>query len=154
MTWSASAVFGAWVEDTFENTAALDTDADTFKTTLYNNSITPDRTVTAANSAFNAGQWATANELTATGWPTGGNALASVTSSRSSGTYTFDAADRAGGASDTISGAFGDLVYDDTIATPVADQGFCYNYFGGSNSVTSGTFTIVWNASGIVTATF
>jgi hypothetical protein len=29
----------------------------------------------------------------------------------------------------------------------------CYNYFGGVNSVTDGTFTIVWNASGIFTIT-
>ena len=39
------------------------------------------------------------------------------------------------------------------ITTPVADQGICYNYFGGANSVTLGTFTIVWNASGIFALT-
>ena len=45
--------------------------------------------------------------------------------------------------------AFGCLVYDDTLATPVVDQGVSYHYFGGSQSVTAGTFTIVWNTSGI-----
>jgi hypothetical protein len=44
-------------------------------------------------------------------------------------------------------------VYDDTIATPVANQGLCYNYFGGTQSVTGGLFTIVWNASGILAVT-
>jgi hypothetical protein len=44
---------------------------------------------------------------------------------------------------------FGCLVYDDTITTPVADQGLCFNYFGGTQSVTAGTFTVVWSASGI-----
>ena len=49
----------------------------------------------------------------------------------------------------TLTAVFGCLVYDDTLTTPVADPGLSYNYFGGTNSVTSGTFTVVWNASGI-----
>ena len=49
----------------------------------------------------------------------------------------------------TLTNAYGCLVYNDTVTTPVADQGLCFNYFGGANSVTSGTFTVVWNASGI-----
>jgi hypothetical protein len=48
-----------------------------------------------------------------------------------------------------MSGIFGCLVYDDTLTTPVADQGICYNYFGGTQSVTGGTFTIVWHPNGI-----
>jgi hypothetical protein len=39
------------------------------------------------------------------------------------------------------------------LSTPVADQGVCYLYFGGAQSVTSGTFTIQWNASGIMQLT-
>jgi len=31
----------------------------------------------------------------------------------------------------------------------VAKQGVCYNYFGGAQSVTAGTFTIVWNVNGV-----
>ena len=62
----------------------------------------------------------------------------------------LDAADTASGASATLAAVFGCLVYDNTIATPVADQGFCYNYFGGTNSVTDGTFTIIWNVNGIM----
>ena len=53
----------------------------------------------------------------------------------------------------TLTNAYGCLVYSDTRTTPVADQGICFNYFGGANSVTSGTFTIVWNASGILALT-
>ena len=62
----------------------------------------------------------------------------------------LDGNDTASGASATLAAVFGCLVYDDTIAAPVADQGFCYNYFGGTQSVTDGTFTIVWNANGIM----
>jgi hypothetical protein len=149
---SASKVFIALITDWANNTTAIDLNTDaSIKTTLYGNTGTPDNTVSSANSAFNAGQWVTGNEVTATGWPTGGLALASVTSTSTSATYTFDAADRAGGATDTVTNAYGVLVYDDTIATPVADQGLCYNAFGGANSVTSGTFTVVWHTSGIFT---
>jgi hypothetical protein len=155
MAWSASKIFMATLEDMFENTTAVDLNSDTFKAALYDNDITPDQTVTSANTAYDVGQWtALNNEVISTGeWDTGGVALASVTSSFSSNVYTFDAADTASGAGATISGAFGCLVYDDTIATPVANQGLCYNYFGGTQSVTGGLFTIVWNASGILAVT-
>ena len=53
-----------------------------------------------------------------------GLALASVTSSFSSNVYTFDAADTANGSAATLSGAYGCLVYDDTLTTPVADGGY------------------------------
>jgi hypothetical protein len=155
MAWSASKIFMATLEDMFENTTAVDLNSDTFKAALYDNDITPDQTVTSANTAYDVGQWtALNNEVISTGeWDTGGVALASVTSSFSSNVYTYDAADTASGAGATISGAFGCLVYDDTIATPVANQGLCYNYFGGTQSVTGGLFTIVWNASGILAVT-
>src|SRR5262249_61145071 len=61
----------------------------------------------------------------------------------------FDAADLAGGGTLTITNAFGCLVYDNTItAGTVAKQGMSFNYFGGGQSVTGGTFTIVWDATG------
>jgi hypothetical protein len=156
MAWSASKIFVATEEDIRENTTALDYNSDTFKNALYDNDITPDQTVASANTAYGAGQWvASGNEVTSTGeWDTGGVALASVTSAFSSNVYTFDAADTASSAGATITGAFGCLVYDDTIATPVADQGICYNYFGGSQSVSGGLFTVVWSASGIFAITY
>jgi hypothetical protein len=150
---SNSKVFSAFITDAFNNTAALDLNSDTIKVTNFGNSGTPDQTVSAANSAYAVGQWVTGNEVTATGWPAGGNALASIASGFSSNVFTFDAADRAGGASDTITNAYGCEVYDDTLTTPVADQGICYLAYGGANSVTSGTFTIVFNSSGIVQVT-
>ncbi len=153
MAWSASKIFTAFVKDSIDNTTAFDLGADVPKVALYNNSITPDQTVTSANSAYNAGQWATANELSNGGWSAGGLALGSPTWTSSSNVCTYDATDTANGSAATISGAFGALVYDDTLTTPVADQGISYHYFGGTQSVTSGTFTIVWNASGILTVT-
>ena len=51
----------------------------------------------------------------------------------------------------TLAATSGCLLYDDTIAAPVADQGISFHYFGGSQTVTLGRFTIVWNGSGILT---
>lgn len=156
MAWSNSKIFMALFEDILENTTAMDLNSDSFKVALYDNDITPDQTVTSANTAYNAGQWAAAgNEVSdGTEWDAGGEPLTGVASTRSTNVYTFDATDTpSGGSSATLAAVFGCLVYDDTIAAPVADQGVSYHYFGGSNSVTDGTFTVVWNASGIFTIT-
>lgn len=153
MAWTNSRVFSAFVTDALNNTAALDLNSDTIRAALFNTTTTPSQTVTAANSAYAVDQWVVGNELSNGGWTAGGLALTSITSGFSSNVYTFDAADTANGAAATISATFGCLVYDDTLTTPVADQGISYNYFGGTQSVTAGTLTIVWNASGILALT-
>lgn len=156
MAWSNSKIFMAAIEDINENTCAMDKDSDTWKAALYDNDITPSQTVTSANTAYNAGQWvASGNEVTdGTNWDTAGEPLTGVTSGFSSNVYTFDAADTPqSGASCTLANVFGCLVYDDTLTTPVADQGWSYHYFGGTQGVTAGNFTIVWHASGISTIT-
>lgn len=155
MAWSNSKIFMAFLEDVFENTTAMDLNSDSFKVALYDNDITPSQTVTSANSAYNVDQWVTTNNevFEAGQWAQGGVALSSVTSAVASNVYTFDAADTASGSAADLAAVFGCQVYDDTITTPVADQGVCYNYFGGSNSVVNGTFTVVWNASGIFAIT-
>jgi hypothetical protein len=138
------------------NTTAIDLNTDaSIKVALYDNDITPDQTVASASTAYNVGQWVTTGNEVSDGaeWAVGGVALGTVTSTFTTNVYTFDAANTASGSSATLLAVFGCLVYDDTIATPVADQGLCYNYFGGTNSVTDGTFTVIWNASGIFALT-
>lgn len=151
MAWSASKIFAAFIKDQLDATAAFDLDTDTFKVALYDNDITPDNTVASANTAYNAGQWTASGNEVADGaeWAAGGVALTTPDVTSSTTTIKWDAADTASGSSATLAGVFGCLVYDDTLAAPVADQGVCYNYFGGTNSVTDGTFTVVWSASGI-----
>lgn len=150
-----SKIFMAFITDAFNNTAALDLNSDTITVALFGNSGTPDQTVAAASTGFNTGQWTTGNEVTdASGWPSGGRNLASIASGFSSNVFTFDAADLASAnSSTTLANVYGCQVYDNTLTTPVADQGICYNAFGGANSVVSGTFTISWNASGILAIT-
>lgn len=152
MAWSASKIYSAFITDALNNTAALDLNSDTLTAALYDNTITPSQTVTSANAAYGAGVWAT-GEVSNGGWAAGGVNLSSVTSTFTSNVYTLDAADTANGTAATLSSVYGTQVYDNTLTTPVADQGICFNYFGGSNSVTSGTFTIAWSASGIISLT-
>jgi hypothetical protein len=155
MAWTNSKMFREWpaMVNQVSGTGYTGLDSDTIKAALYDNDITPDKDAALASTGFNTGQWATAgNEVTdATNWATGGRTLASKTiTTPSSGVCRFDAADTAGGGTLTIANAYGCLVYDDSItAGSVAKQGVCYNYFGGAQSVTGGTFTIVWSANGI-----
>jgi alpha-D-ribose 1-methylphosphonate 5-phosphate C-P lyase len=152
MAWTNSKMFRAYIKDIVTNVTAMDLDTDaSIKVALYNTTTTPDQDVASASSAFNTGVWVTANEISQTvTWPTGGVALTTpVVTSTTAATVFFDAADTASGASATLAAFFGCLVYDDTITTPVADQGICFNYFGGTQTVTNGVATVVWHANGI-----
>jgi hypothetical protein len=155
MAWSASKIFSSYVTDVLNNTTAMDLNTDALlEVALFDNTITPSQTVASASSAYGAGVWAGGGQSSATSWPALGRPLASVTSTFSSNVYTFDAADTVSADSTaTLSGTYGCLVYDKTITTPVSGQGICFNYFGGVNAVTSGQFTVVWNASGIFALT-
>lgn len=156
MAWTNSKMFQRYLVNRIGNATAFDFDADTIKAALYNTTTTPNNdettdTLTAYNGA--ASQWLVANEVIdssggGTDWPAGGVALASKTVDATVADFVkIDAADTASGATADIAAAFGCLVYNDTLSPKV---GMCYNYFGGSNSVTNGTFTIVWHANGIV----
>lgn len=88
-------------------------------------------------------------EITGTGYTAGGNAIGTKTNSEASGLVSVGAANTSWTTA-TFSGVFGDLVYDNTITNKNA---YCWNYFGGTQSVTSGTFTIAWNGGNIFTVT-
>jgi len=151
MAWTNSKIFRITLANSLGNVTALDLDADSFKLANYNNSITPDQNVTAANTAYNVGQWASANEVSQGGqWAAGGIAIGStVLDVSTNGIVMFDGADVASGSAATLSNVYGGLVYDDTLTTPVADQGLCYLYYGGAASVTNGTLTVQFATTGI-----
>jgi hypothetical protein len=152
MAWSNSKIFRQYLADVLNNTTAMDANSDTFKLALFDNDITPDNDVTAANSAYNAGQWASSgNEVFEAGqWAQGGPSLASVSLDVGTADVVFfDAADTASGSAADLANVYGGQTYDDTIASPVADQGVSYNYYGGANSVVNGTFTVLHHANGI-----
>lgn len=147
MAWTASKVNAQFVLGALDRTVNFDLDTDAFLVALYNNSITPDQTVALASTAYNVAQWATANELYEAGqWAQGGASLVTPDVTTAGTTIMWDAPDTASGAAADLAAVYGCLVYDNTLA---GKYGVCYNYFGGSNSVVNGTFTIVWSASGI-----
>lgn len=140
--------------------------ADAVKVAVYNNTTTPDRTAAVGLTGYAAAtsQWVTANEVTGTGWSAGGVAVGTtktwtVDSGSSSLCYqvTAPTAGQTSTAGVTLAGFFGALVYDSTISGGTVNaQGICYNYFGGTQTITAGTFTILWAtpASAAVTAIF
>src|SRR5258707_477979 len=99
-----------------------------------------------ADRSLQAGQWAQ-----------GGVALSGISGTShfadTADAVWYDAADLASGSAATLASIYGCLVYDDTLTTPVADQGMCFSYFGGIQQVTAGQFTVVWSALGVLRIT-
>lgn len=132
--------------------------SDTINCALFLTGATPDKTAAVGSTGYNTGTWTTGNEASGTNYTAGGVALGtkSFTLDTGSSSMCFTAAN-AQWTGATITGVFGDLVYDNSIsAGTVAKQGLCFNYFGGSQSVTAGNFTVQWAtpAGAAVTAVF
>lgn len=156
MSWSGSAVFTQFVitnllrdpDNTVPSTYG-NLQADAAKAALFDNTVTPNKDAVIASTGYNTGVWASGEVTGGANWSAGGRTLSTTTLSSGSGFAMYDAADTAGGGTVTITNARGCLVYDDATTANPADQGVCYNDFGSDQSVTSGTFTIVWHANGI-----
>lgn len=157
MAWSASAWFRAFFTDTAlqaTGTGWAGIDADSIKAALYQDTITPDKDATSAASAYGGGVWATTaptQQFEAGQWAQGGEVLASKTfTNPSTGVVMLDAADRASANAADLLNVAGVYVYDDTVSASPSKPGITFNYFGSNtNSVTNGTFTVVWHANGI-----
>lgn len=91
--------------------------------------------------------WASvsANEITGTGYTATGTALTGKTVTEAA-TTKFDATDSSWTFATFT--AYYAVLYDDTL---VADDLICSFDFGGAKTVSTGTFTIVWSADGILT---
>ncbi|KKK48160.1 hypothetical protein LCGC14_3147930 [marine sediment metagenome] len=114
----------------------VDLEGDTIKVTLYDNS----HSFTATDTDYT-----TDNELGATGgYSTGGNTLGSK-SVNEAATTSWDAADSVW-TSATFE-AFHAVIYD----TSVTNDLIASIDFSGGQSVVAGTFTIQFDASGIIT---
>jgi hypothetical protein len=117
----------------------VDLEADTIKVALLNNS----HSFTATHNTWSQ---VSANELAGSGgYTTGGATLASKAVTQAA-TTSWDAADVSWTSASFT--AYHAVIYDDTLAN---DDLICSFDFGGAQTVSSGTFTIQWNASGIIT---
>lgn len=133
----ASGIYTAFKEDLMTKTVNLGSGGDTIKVALMNNS----HAFSAANSVWSD---VSANEASGTNYTAGGATLGSQ--SVTAGTTTkFDAADTAWSTA-TIT-AYHAVLYDTTNTNSL----ICSFDFGGAKTATAGTFTIVWDAAGIIT---
>ncbi|MFH8805236.1 hypothetical protein ACH4F6_37800 [Streptomyces sp. NPDC017936] len=156
MAWTDSRVFREWVRGPMmqaSGTGYTGLDSDTVKAALFDSTVTPDRDADVSATGYGTGTWTAAREVSGgANWPVGGRALTGKTFTvPDPGVAVFDAADLSAAGAVSLSGVHGCLVYDDSITGgTVADQGVAYLYFGGAQSVTAGTFSIIWNSGGIV----
>lgn len=147
MAFPSSGLFVATMVNVLDtDQLAIDLDLETHKVALYTDSITGADLVT--DVGYGAGAWA-ANEVpNATGYTTGGELLTGTSYvAGAGGLTTFDAVDTPWTTS-TFSSVRGCLVYADAVA---GNNGIIAVNFGSDYGVTSGTFTIQWNVSGIFT---
>lgn len=124
----------------------IDLDTDTLKVMLCTSAYTPDQDTHQYKSSVT-------NEVSGAGYTAGGATLASVTSAYNASTnvWSLDAAD-VSWTSSTITARYA-IVYDSTPASDATRPLIAYIDFGADVISSSGTFSIQWDAAGIVTAT-
>ena len=116
----------------------VDLEGDTVKVALYDNS-----------HAFAAGDvtYVTTNELATTGGYTQAGATLAGKAVTEAATTKWDATDLAW-TSATFT-AYHAVIYDSTVGA--TNNLICSIDFGGAKTVSAGTFTILWDAAGIIT---
>lgn len=118
----------------------VDLEADTIKVML----LSGGHSFTATHNTIADIQ---ANQISGTGYTSGGATIASGAVTQAA-TTSWDATDTSWtSATFTADHA---VIWDDSVAT---DDLICSIDFGGSQTVTAGTFTIQWDASGIIDLT-
>jgi len=134
----ASGIYDCFKVDLMSGDVNLANGGDTIKVMLLDNSH-------AFNASHTVNTDVNGNELAASGnYTTGGATLAGQAVSMAANTATWDATDTAW-ASATFT-AYHAVLYDTTNSNSL----ICSIDFGGAQTVASGTFTIQWDADGII----
>lgn len=125
-----------------------------FKLALHSNTLTPD--FSAVDTT-----WANTNEVSGTGWATGGILLSTIASGGTSavptvtespaGSLMYDHTNDVNVANTTLVNARGCIIYEDAVTAPtdLADMMVVAVNFGADYSTTAGTFAITWAAGGV-----
>lgn len=145
MAVTASGLFFPTWRDLLDTTQlAIDLDLETHKGALFSNSITPNF---SSDTAYGSAPY-NANEVSGTGWASGGVALTGTAVSESpTGTLMFDATD-VSESTTTLTNARCYLLYADALA---GDNAICLVDFTSDYSTVAGTFAITWAATGVFT---
>ncbi len=141
----ASKLYGQFLQKALNK--EVDFDSDTIKVALLTSSYSPNQ------DTHDYYDDVVANEVTGTGYTTGGATLASKTSTYDSANnvIVLDAADVTWSSS-TITARYA-VVYNDSGATAGTKPLIGYVDFSSDQSSTNGNFTITWDATGIVRIT-
>lgn len=125
----------------------VDWDSDTIKVALLTSSYTPNQ------DTHDYWDDVSSNEVSGTGYTSGGQSLSSKTATYDGSTNVviLDAADSVWSAS-TITARYA-VIYDDAGATASQKVLVGYVDFGSDQSSTNGNFTVTWDATGIVRIT-
>ncbi len=141
----ASKLYGNFVVKSFNK--EIDWDSDTIKVALLTNAYTPNQD---AHDYFDD---VVANQVTGTGYTSGGITLANKTNTYNSATNVIVLdADDVTWSSSTITARYA-VVYDASPATNATRPLIGYVDFGSDQSSSNGNFTITWDATGIVRIT-
>lgn len=127
-----------------DGSASVVWSSDTIKVALLTSSYSP------AKDTHDFFDDVNANEITGTGYSAGGATLASKTSAGASGVADLDAAD-VSWTSSTLTARYA-IIYQST-GTASTSKLIGYIDFGANVSTTAGTFSIVFDAAGVVTIT-
>jgi hypothetical protein len=152
MAWTESGLFFATWRDMLSNIIAGDLTLTSQKIALTNNSETPDFI-----SSTDPSTWTNANEVTGTGWVTGGIALSAaaaggtstaptVTQSPSK-TLMWDMGNIAVSTT-TLANVAGAYIYFDSLSPKAKSIGL---WFVSSYSTVAGTFAMTFNVLGVAT---
>lgn len=142
MAITASGIYGPTLEKIFIDTAGESLEAEDNKVLLVTDSYTHNYDTHDFRDDIT-------NEVSGTGYTAGGTALTSTEVTLASGVLTFDAAD-VSWASSTISNAMASVLYFN-VGSAATDQLVMLHDFVTAVSTTSGTLTVQWNASGLMT---
>jgi hypothetical protein len=150
MSVTVSGLYVANMIDVFDATQlAIDLSLTTHKIALLSNSATPNYSTDVS--------WSSTNEVSGTGWATGGIALSAAAAGGTStsptntesptGTQMYDMGDISV-ASTTLTNARAARIYADALA---GDNLIVLINFGADYSTVNGTFGIQWAATGVFT---
>ena len=141
----ASKLYGNFVVKSFNK--EIDWDSDTIKVALLTNAYTPNQDL---HDNFDD---VVANQVTGTGYTSGGITLANKTNQYNSATNVIVLdADDVTWASSTITARYA-VIYNATPATDATRPLIGYVDFGSDQSSSNGNFTITWDSTGIVRVT-
>lgn len=122
----------------------IDLDADTIKTMLCSSSYTPNQDTHRYKSDVTS-------EITGTGYTAGGVSLTNITIAYNSTTNTITIdADNAQWTTATFTARYA-VIYDTSPSGDTARPLIGYVDFGADISVSAGTFTVAWDATGLGT---